>query len=677
MLPRGEYVDAMTGRRVHSFPSHQITRPRMQMMPQTVRSLGQQGLRLQDFESSDSDSEAAPEAASDVAEVAAAPNVAAPPWLNPGELTLPNDPGEILRRDAAAACDDSVGSDLWTLDQVSAQIPRTYRFAVPTFAPLRWPAAKAVSQAAYTECLHKLYPILATILPISNVHLIGPVALAPFDVQSGSSVADLAIVGIDAGDRAALWLKVAEVARRVRAATRGHAEMLSCGNVTFHISAMRGAGGNLLGLTRIRLWLCPYPSLAACLRAAAAPAAALAFDGSTTCMTALGAYAFVYRVNVVDPARRGASTDAALYQFWKSGVALAMPGLRRQLRRGQDCALGHFTLRPAVARGNFAAGTIDAPAALKHDWIGHDPENAWPWVASMCGGNHGMNVHHLAAGTERFGMPAAWNRRGARRGDPDAFGGNSRGLPFESYADGDPLLADVLPEAALDGALARYVAAVVDGCGCVGVAMLRRLFGMTDEQVGRFVGAVADHAPPFYAGFDASAALAPFCDRIRARYRARAERPGIEWWTAPAAPGACAETAQEWYGDGVKAEGGDEGVAEAKNGDRVEAEAETFIESLAGLHEAREGVGRVFDGECSLCHEGLTRGEANSLILGCGHIFHWRAIGEGCPSFLGWLQAGHNDCPVCRADFTAGGAPEPLELAGDEGAQPAAIHVDW
>ena len=55
---------------------------------------------------------------------------------------------------------------------------------------------------------------------------------------------------------------------------------------------------------------------------------------------------------------------------------------------------------------------------------------------------------------------------------------------------------------------------------------------------------------------------------------------------------------------------------------------------------AQEAAARSF-GECSICMEEILL-DHGRLALECGHLFH-----QGC--LMAWL-AGHNTCPICRAE---------------------------
>jgi hypothetical protein len=215
------------------------------------------------------------------------------------------------------------------------------------------------------------------------------------------------------------------------------------------------------------------------------------------------------------------------------------------------------------------------------------------------------------------------------------------GHAYAEYATAEPTIADILPLELFRSAVDAAAADAITSGGCMNLELLTAVFHLTPTEIGRAIAAVtaAARAHPGRP-IDAAPALAKAKAALSAKYEARLAAPAVVWWARPTHPAVAREpwpaTAAEWYG------------ADLVTADPLCSTALTLDTLLGHIEVSRAGAA-VHDGECSLCHEALFRGAPNSLLLGCGHIFHWS--GADCPGFLGWVTGGHNDCPVCRRDF--------------------------
>jgi len=224
-----------------------------------------------------------------------------------------------------------------------------------------------------------------------------------------------------------------------------------------------------------------------------------------------------------------------------------------------------------------------------------------------------------------------------------------RSIPFARYArKGGPAFADIFPREDFAELLDRTIGGVVGERGRVGLVTLRRVFGLDDAQVAKLLSAVSD-AVAANPGrrLDLSRALAPFRAALLAKYDQVPQAVG--WWivtdpgrqyTASLDPRM--EDPASWYGDAFEA-------------DAKTPTPDDFVEALLATLEMRQlGPGDhapVFDGMCPLCHDPLFRGAPNSVILPCGHIYHWAENEEGCSGLYSWVMRDNGNCPTCRRRF--------------------------
>ncbi|MCE7958498.1 MAG: hypothetical protein DYH06_11265 [Acidobacteria bacterium ACB2] len=311
---------------------------------------------------------------------------AEPPALEPPvlvdlgrALVLDDDPAvAVAINDAHRRPDapEGPGADLWTVDQLRAAMPRQYKYVVPTFAPRHWPTPVPISQEEYSARFEAKFPEVASIGPIEHVVIAGGAAAWPFGesrVKPGD--VDLFICGIDPADEKALWSTVHNVVKKLTAAflegvdgvpprVRALTQTMSPGVVTITAVTSSEYGYRATGdEIKVQIILRAYPSLSAILHAFDVPSACVAYDWRRAYTTTLGAFAQVFRANVVVPAYRSTTYESRLAKYFERGYALALPGLRPGiLKRGETLALPHLSLAAAVVRGRFAAGAVVLPA---------------------------------------------------------------------------------------------------------------------------------------------------------------------------------------------------------------------------------------------------------------------------------------------------------------------------
>jgi hypothetical protein len=222
-------------------------------------------------------------------------------------------------------------------------------------------------------------------------------------------------------------------------------------------------------------------------------------------------------------------------------------------------------------------------------------------------------------------------------------------IRFDRFATkAEPSLSEILPRARLEKYLTDCVRWVLNPVGRLNVRALKRVFGLSEPEIARLITEI-EKARQLNPGRRLDLAPALARPRIALLERYTATPAAIAWWitqepgrqfTASIDPRM--EDPAQWYGEAFTAE-------------LKAPSSEDFIESLLATLEARQGVAGgdkpIYDGVCPLCQEPLARGDPNSVILPCGHIFHWAAARDDCSGLYAWVTDDHGDCPSCRARF--------------------------
>jgi hypothetical protein len=570
---------------------------------------------------------------------------------------------------------DGLGSDLYAVEQVCRILPRQYIYSVQTFAPHHWPTAKPINQAEYGARFAAEFPEIAHILPLDNIIVAGGAAAFPLGESSVTvGDVDLYVYGIDAADQIALWTVVDSVVRKLRrahmrgvpgCARRAHSivETMSPGCITLRMCYTDDDWQHRLNHAKersVQIILRAYPTVSSILHGFDIPSCCVAYDGRVAATTTLGAYAIVFRCNPVVPAYRSTTYERRLEKYFNRGYAIALPNCRRDaLQRGVPFVMPYLTLEPRVVRGRFAVGEMSLPPGSMHSDYGapaHRSRSTWSLTETAAYTPNAVNARQISANTTRFVVMDVVTKRDTSRrrwrGDPGKIG-----LPFESYAAAEPTRDDILPRAFYMELLNSHARGVVNGRGQINITTLLRVFGLETAEVATFAAAVAAAAAASPGRkIDASLALARFIHTLLARYDALPN--AIDWWvvTDPSRQytgsiNPIIEEPVQWYGEA------------AFELNVPPATADDFVLALMATLESRASgpSGQtVYDGICPLCHDTLIRGESNSVILACGHIFHWAENNE-CTGLFGWA-VDHSDCPTCRREFTReGNAAEPAE----------------
>lgn len=191
---------------------------------------------------------------------------------------------------------------------------------------------------------------------------------------------------------------------------------------------------------------------------------------------------------------------------------------------------------------------------------------------------------------------------------------------------------------------------------------------MTDQEILRFSLSVIEYAERYpRQQLDPTLALDKFRKILDQKYEDCLMKP-IEWWitqnperqyTASINP--CMEDPVTWYGQAA--------FDPKPKTPTTEMYVETLLSILEGRQLPAEGKLPVYDGLCPLCQDTLFRGAPNSVILGCGHIFHWSGNELGCSGLHSWVKEENKTCPSCRTSFSS----------DEEEDDPASVpmSIDW
>ena len=453
------------------------------------------------------------------------------------EPRLIEDPLAMLAENDLGRRPDALDDSLWTFDMAAAlpQPPRPP--PIPTIR-LHVDAPRCSTQARYTAKFKKSFPDVAGILSrISNVYTAGGAASWPLIQGRGRHVAgapgdiDIFVVGIPSEDLRALWAKVGEVRAVLHAACSGEwTEVISPGVLTMR---------NSKRAYKFQIILRAFATVSALLHGFDLASCAIAFDGEVAYMTHAAVWAYVFMLNVVNPAYRSTTYEYRLYKYFYRGYGLGLPGLDPATLAewsGYSITLPHLVLHvDSCDDDGHAHGSVSLRDTVEE--MGSD------YSVSVGRAQYALhNIRQVMIGVGRF----AYDLGAAQA--------------LEDFAAAPPTLDVVLPRRALENALDSAAANVIRTDGTVDAGVLRRIFQIPDCVIHRFRRAVAA------AGLAAGAAVAAATAVLLAPYRAAlidayetAPRE-IPWWilidpsrqyTVSLNPRI--EDAAKWYGDYVRA----------------------------------------------------------------------------------------------------------------------------
>jgi hypothetical protein len=106
------------------------------------------------------------------------------------------------------------------------------------------------------------------------------------------------------------------------------------------------------------------------------------------------------------------------------------------------------------------------------------------------------------------------------------------------------------------------------------------------------------------------------------------------------------ESPEEWYGNMYT--------------DKVNAS--NYDDVAAEFHTRKLGV--VYNVVCCICIEPIFRGQINTVILGCGHMFHWDDGGK-CGGIYTWSRT-NSSCPECRKSYVRAQKESFVEIVNND-----------
>ena len=405
----------------------------------------------------------------------------------------------------------------------------------PVIRPPQGTTTRRGGQERYTDEFNKAFPgVTDVVRQISNVYVAGGAANWPlvsdFDPGCKPKDVDIFIVGIDPGDPRALWAKVGEVCDAVR---RTHGEWK--GVMTPGVLTLQLTEGPI-----IQIILRAFATVSALLHGFDLPSCAIAFDGEVAYMTHAAVWAYVYMLNVVNPAYRSTTYEYRLCKYLRRGYGLGFLGMSPAALPAQGrLDLPHMVIAVWETRDAVAFGSAFVQYEETSDYsVGGTITAITDTMRDL------YNIRQIAIGKKWY----------AARLAPDDFQTPGEFVP--------PTLDNILPRNALDAALDHAAKKAVGPDVLVSGKRLRRVFQMSDHEVHKFRRAMAAFAPGNAADAAATSLLAPFRAALVAAYEA-APRGEIPWWilidpsrqyTVSLNPRM--EDAAAWYGDAAAASSG-------------------------------------------------------------------------------------------------------------------------
>ena len=307
-------------------------------------------------------------------------------------------------------------------------------YEVQLFAPEESGRPRLLSQAAYSARFAELHPLAAAVLQKVNklpcppgkrggrIVVAGGAAAAPFSGKAGGGV-DFHVVGADPGDPRELWAAAERVLGALReidganenplvdyanprlAASKvlllrrgvllvkyrwaprrlplvaredrssGLFEARPSDERPGHAKRSGRSPGAASGGREVKIVLRAFPSVSALLHGFDLGAGAVAYDGETARLSAMGAFAQLWGANLVDPPLRSKRYEERLVKYFGRGYALALVGLKKGLCRPRAPPLCLSRLRlealeassPWAVRGRVRARGPRPPGRAAED----------------------------------------------------------------------------------------------------------------------------------------------------------------------------------------------------------------------------------------------------------------------------------------------------------------------
>ncbi len=522
-----------------------------------------------------------------------------------------------------------VDNDLWDLDDLS-QLSGGWDFQNPTFVPHVWKnQRKQICQREYDNMLRELSYEAIDFAKNEHIVIAGGAAAWPLFADqhlddSRPEDIDFFVFGVHPDDRDKLW----SIARKFITRFGGCRVCLAPGVIT-----LSGHG------IRYQLILRAYETKSAIIHGFDLPASAILFDGETTYMSAMGVFAHLNMLNVVDPRKRSPSYEYRLAKYFARGYGLVLPGLDMSaLTTGVSNQLPHLTIRVINKGGNFAAGIL----AVNEETSSSDYEPSDMLSDDESVGKTSLKssiVCNIANGRTPV---LYWSYNQRSDGHNDRLSTLDENEMCRIFAPDGPLVESVISAREVQAFLDRFTSAIVTNHQTIGATVrcvsLKTNLGMTTDEAQAFASKTAALVAKYGAeNVSIARAVQPHHDRVKQNYQnVLAEK----WWvtsdpqaqfTSSKQP--CSETDEDWYG-------------RFYDHDRIAVDADFIAsESDRAMHNPpKKRPEPVFDdGTCAICLGDVQSGGANTATLSCGHVYHLMSF-PGCAGIIG----NHNKCPKCR-----------------------------
>lgn len=541
-----------------------------------------------------------------------------------------------LKEREAKGC---LGAELYTLSEcANIPISAPYQFDNPTIVPPNWQPtiAELYVQQEYNYAFSNKFPHVAHMLKsISEEHRShiavcgGAAAWALGFNDVGVGDVDIFIHGVPAPipDTLVLWDIVADivnglcdyydsVAGKNRYAGGKFIECATDGLITIYMTRMGGAESD-----KVQIILQTNDSISAILHQFDLASCRVSYDGTTTRLPHSAHIAHTYRVNTVDPSRRSTTYERRLAKYYDRGFAIEMKNLDiTRIKAGHRAGLPHLTLIPESVVGNLIIGKITSSEGSVSDY-GDDTINESATEQERI--DFDRNCKIVAGGEGSYSVRRIytnWMRKNV----------HAVKFPPAQY------FSDIITRDAYFERLTTRSRYAISANGNTDIDILSGSLGMSDARI---VALVTDLitlrvTAPVHALINPRPVIEKLVQGAMVKYDQVCELE-LTWWLDGSRPRSntmvfkpTPESPEEWYGNMYTCE------VRKSNYDDIAAE----------FHARKIGV--VYNDVCGICIEPICRGQINTVILGCGHMFHWDG-GELCGGIYTWSRT-KSSCPECR-----------------------------
>ena len=542
-----------------------------------------------------------------------------------------------LKEREAKECPDA---ELHTLGECADMgISQLYQFDNPTIVPSNWQPtiAEICGQTEYNYGFNNKFPHIAHML--NSIHeghrphiaICGGAAawaLGFIDVAVGD--VDIFIHGVSTSPTAnipgCIWDIVADIVNglcdyydSVDGKKRyGRGKFIEC--TTEGLMTIYMTRGNGVESDKVQIILRTNESVAGILHQFDLASCRVSYDGTTTRLSSSAHIAHLYHVNTVDPSRRSTTYERRLAKYYNRGFAIAMENLDiTHITPGHRVELPHLTLIPESVVGNLIIGNITTSAGPVSDY-GDDTIVSFDSDQKLIDFNRNCKI--VAGGEGSYST---------RRIYTDSMRKNVSVVKFPPAQ----YLSGIIARDDYFERLTERSKKCISSDGRINISILSGELGMSEARI---VALVTDLTAlrvntPINTRINPSPVIGKLVQGVMVKYDHACKRK-LTWWLDGRNPRTntmvfkpTPESPEEWYG----------------NMHTGEVKASNYGDIAAEFHTRKIGV--VYNDTCCICMMPIRRGELNTVILGCGHMFHWD--GERCDGFYKWSST-KSSCPECR-----------------------------